>query len=269
VARTLHVLADWRNRDDDRSADEALLRRAAAIYERSDSDGSAWAVQCFFDLAALLGNRGAFAEAESWLQRGAAITERHFGDRHATDVLRRLARLAFHQGDLIRSEQYSLRAVARELAAIARRKPSEATRLLALAGRLDFATAAGQVALVDSFRAFRDERGLGAYEIGSWLNGLAALARACDRAELAEALLREAVVFHCRIFGHDCPVRLGSLEKLGEVLNERGACVEALTWLREAFEVRSRTDRLDTDAGRALVGLIQQCERVAAGERDR
>jgi hypothetical protein len=77
------------------------------------------------------------------------------------------------------------------------------------------------------------------------------------------------VVFHCRIFGHDCPVRLNSLEMLGEVLHERGANAEALTWLREAYEVRARTDELEGEGAAHLVELVQKCERGAEGERDR
>jgi hypothetical protein len=266
LARTLHELAAILSARSDEAGAEQAYTRAHAHFDHLGPAADARALNCSSDFSGWLAVHGRFDEAAAWASRSVECARRLFGDERVPDALRGLARIAFARGDCAASEELSRRALSQELTNMSRRHQAEAPELDALAERFrqPRTDPPSPPPYLDAFRALIAIRGEGAYELASWMNGLALLERRQGRAREAEALLAEALRIHCRVFGDDCPLRLRGHELLADVQLERGDPQSALEHARIARATRERLGMLGNDSGAAATALYERCVSACA-----
>jgi len=237
----------------------ALLDEALSAFESTSSDDPR-TIQALNARAAWAQSRGDFELARGLLDRSSDLARRLYGDVLATDLIRRYARLAFAQGDASTAEQMSRQAVARELVRWSSRRPEEGPRLRALAKRLEEpGSPAAEPPYAEAFAALRALEGNGSFELAQWMNGIAMTLVALKRGTAIEPLLHEALEIHCRAMGDDCPVRLRTIELLGEELLAEGRGGEALPHLEESVATYERLGESQSPEALRAAGLLTAC----------
>jgi tetratricopeptide (TPR) repeat protein/predicted Ser/Thr protein kinase len=240
---------------------EALLRQAISTFERVAPDDPR-AIACYNAYASFLQQSSRFDEARTTLDHASALAKKLLGDVLATDILRRYARLEFARGDMASAEILSRRALAHELQRWADRRPEDASKLRALAHRIEEpGSPTADPPYASAFGELRKLEGEGVFELAQWMNGIAMTLRALRRTGAIEPMLREALEIQCRAMGPDCPVRQTTLELLAAELVDDRRGGEAVPLLEESLATYKR--RGDEDKPEALHAseLLDACRR--------
>jgi hypothetical protein len=86
------------------------------------------------------------------------------------------------------------------------------------------------------------------------------LQKAMGRIDVAESLYRSALGFRCPHFGDDCPIRVGVMLGLAQILKEKKQRTEAKTLIDEVVKTVRRTGNADTAFGREAFLLQEELE---------
>ncbi len=253
-------LAQARSREGRREDALALYREAVAgfdvVGEPRHDESDITAIECLDHYASYLRELGRREDADASLGRAVALARRWFGLAAASDVLRRLARAHLAEDDFASSEILGRHALACSLDAWGARRPHDAESLDALARALERAAEVPGLDLrLRAFGRLREFEGSGSYELAGWMKTTAVVLAGLDRDDDAEALLREALTIHCRLYGDDCPIRLEAQVDLAEARHQAGDCDEAVALART---VRERLG----DAPPEASDLVTRAERV-------
>lgn len=272
VAETRLVLARLSNWAADPGA-EALFRAALAVLERSAATAGATRsvdprlIECLSTYAAFLQVRGRYPEAEAHLARAEELTRALYGDELTSEILRRRGQIAQARGELASAAELSERALVFELRRWRMSRPDDTAEIERVVAGLERARAA-EIDYLPAFRLLRRFRGDGSFELAGWMDTLARLLVDQARIPAAEALLHEALEIRCRAYGMDCPVRQGTLLRLGELLERDARPAEAVPLLEESLAIAERNG--DTrDAAETRVVLLRCAAAAAAASEER
>ncbi|MEM7309871.1 MAG: serine/threonine-protein kinase [Planctomycetota bacterium] len=241
-----------------RSDIEPLLRDALAVFDR-DAPKDPRTIECLSSYSSFLQEEGRLDEAERLLERSVALTRTLYGEERAAAMLARQARLRHERGDPATAEELSARALAHELASWAAKEPAAASELHALAARVVAPASGATPPYAEAFRRLRAFRGDGAFELAGWSNDLAQSLVAQDRVGEAETVLREALHVRCRAYGADCPIRAGTLARLGELLVDAGRTDEARPLLEEVAATAARLGHEEARSAVLARELLARC----------
>jgi hypothetical protein len=252
---------------DDLSSDanEALLQGALATLEHADSRDPR-ALDALTAYAGFLQRQERFGEARILLDRAGVLAHQLFGDKLASDMLRRQSRLEFARSNYQSSELLSRQAVARELERWASMRLEIGESLRALARRIEQpGPPASEPPFAEAFAELRALEGDGAFELAQWMNGISLVLRALQRGTATEPILREALHIRCRAMGEDCPVRQRTIELLATQLADEDRGGEAVALLEESLATYERIDEAETPEAEQTRGLLERCRGQADG----
>jgi len=235
------------------SREEALrlCREALEVFERSPGEARR-TIECLDRYAGLLAVERRIQEADAIVQRSAQLTQQTYGERHTVDHLRRRARLERMAGNALAAENLARAALSTEVAGWIERRPDDARISNSLPERLRTEAAAPYV---ETFALLRELRGKGDFALSSWMNELASLQTELEQPAQAEALLRESLEIHCRVYGLDCPNRMRTLVLLAGHLGRQGRVEEALDSVDVVLETCARLDNEDNLTAREARAL--------------
>jgi hypothetical protein len=226
----------------DQDLDRARTRCAAAldVLERTPGE-AARTLDCLEAFSELLVRADELTEADRMFARAVVLAEQTFGETHTVHLLRARAVIAYRRGEFDASERLVRTSLATELA---RWQGAESATD-------DVASSAGALAremrdsgpppYVAAFRLLRRLRGDGDFGLSHWMNGIALLLVARERTVEAEALLRESLEIHCRLYGDDCPNRMRTHLLLASLLAASARMNEARAAVDEVLAAAERT----------------------------
>ncbi len=237
-----------------------LYERALRVLERRPGEARR-TIECLDRYAGRLASLARYDEADAVFERAANLTRQTYGERHTVDHLRRRSELERIDGNLASAERLERAALATELDGWIELRPDDEPRL----GPLAASVREGEpVPYVDAFSALRELRGDSDFNLSSWMNQIARLLDELERHGEAEALLRESLWIHCRIYGLDCPNRQETLYLLAAQLADRELDREAADCLDELLERAAPASPDDALVAKALelrkrlsVGTVQ------------
>lgn len=241
LARARFYLARSRARDGREAEALALFREAVAGFdlagEARNDESDLTAIECLDEYAGFLRTSGRREEADATLARAVELTRRWFGLAAASGVLRRFVQAHLAEGDHASSEILDRHALACALDDWGTRRPHDAESLDELARALEGAANIPELETRRrAFRRLREFEGSGSYELAAWMKTTASVLSGLGRRDDAEALLREALTIHCRLYGDHCPIRLESQIDLAEARRAAGDCDEAVALARAVRE---------------------------------
>ena len=264
VADTRLVLARLARQDGTHAA--GLLEQALAVFEQPENARDPRRIECLNECARLRQEQKRFAEAEALLARAEALTRALHGDELTTEMLRRQADLRFARGEMAGAEELTRRALVFELRRWAERRLDDAPLIEGVAARLEAARPPeAEPPYVEAFALLRRFQGDGAFELATWMNGIAVTLQPQGREAASEALLREALHIRCRAWGSDCPIRQRTLELLARTLRAQERSAEAREPLEESIAIAER--RGEPESAEAARGLLALCCGTAAGRQ--